>query len=80
MLLCFTQNLDSRVQITKVIVQKRRRSGGYVEAFGHVLSDSEASETYGYLVWVILGATKLLFVHTLISLKPSYSIILRIAS
>lgn len=52
--LCFTQNLDSRVQITKVIVQKRRRSGGYVEAFGHMLSDSEASETYGYLVWVIL--------------------------
>ena len=42
------------MQITKVIVQKRRRSGGYVEAFGHVLSDSEASETYGYLVWVIL--------------------------
>ena len=36
-------------------VQKRRRSGGYVEAFGYVLSDSEASETYGYFVWVILG-------------------------
>ena len=47
--LCFAQNLDSRVH-----VQKRRRSGGYVEAFGHVLSDSEASETYGYLIWIIL--------------------------
>ena len=42
------------MQITKVIVQKRRRSSGYVEAFEHVLSDLEASETYGYLVWVIL--------------------------
>lgn len=39
-------------------VQKRRRSGGYVEAFVHVLSDSEASETYGYLVWVILASSK----------------------
>ena len=47
--LCFAQNLDSRVH-----VQKRRRSGGYVEAFGYVLSDSEASEIYGYFVWVIL--------------------------
>ena len=37
-------------------VQKRRRSGGYVEAFGYVLSDSEASETYGYFVWVILDS------------------------
>ena len=44
-------------------VQKRRRSGGYVEAFAHVLSDSEASETYGYLVWVILGIFK---VHILV--------------
>ena len=49
MALCFAQTLDSRVH-----VQKRRRSGGYVEAFGYVLSDSEASETYGYFVWVIL--------------------------
>ena len=45
------------MQITKVIVQKRRRSGDYVEAFAHVLSDSETSETYGYLVWVILVIT-----------------------
>ena len=42
---------------------KRRRSGGYVEAFAHVLSDSEASETYGYLVWVILAIP---FMHTLL--------------
>ena len=38
---------------------KRRRSGGYVETFVHVLSDSEASETYGYLVWVILAKSLL---------------------
>ena len=37
-----------RVQITKVIAQKHRCNGGYVEAFAHVLSDSEASETYSY--------------------------------
>ena len=48
--ICFAQNLDLRVH-----VQKCRCSGGYVEAFVHVLSDSEASETYGYLVWVILA-------------------------
>ena len=29
----------------------------YIEAFLHVLSDSEASETYGYLVWIILDLT-----------------------
>ena len=40
-------------------IQKRRRRGGYVEAFVHVLPDSEASETYGYLVWVILAKSLL---------------------
>ena len=31
-------------------IQKRRRRGGYVEVFVHVLSDSEASETYGVIL------------------------------
>lgn len=53
MSLCFAQNLDSRVH-----VQKRRRSDGCVEAFEHVLLDSETSETCGYLVWVILVAER----------------------
>lgn len=31
----------------------------YFEAFVHVLSDSEASETYDYFVWIILGISVL---------------------
>ena len=42
---------------------------GYIEAFVYVLSNSEASETYGYLVWIILTS----FLLRISSINSMYS-------